>query len=91
MKKICLIVILCSIVSCATTYKNDHQYYLAIKAAMAKDQYAGAVAKIINMKKQFPDSPYLCELLPIEIAWRKDHSYDTESQEKFFLRNVKSE
>nr|BDT28440.1 hypothetical protein BHI3_19060 [Bacteriovorax sp. HI3] len=70
--------------SCSTIYKNEHQHYLGIKSAMAKDRYSLAVKEIMEFKDKYPESNYLCELLPIQIAWKKDRNMDASKEESEF-------
>jgi len=80
------LIIFVAFFSCASpyTYENEHQYYLGIRAAMAKDQYSLATARIIELEKDFSNSRYLCELYNIQIAWKNDQKLDVrEVEEKY--------
>ncbi|HXH75382.1 MAG TPA: hypothetical protein VNJ08_10485 [Bacteriovoracaceae bacterium] len=77
-------------VSCASTYENEHHHYLGIKGAMARDRYSVAVLDIIEFEKKYPNSKYLCELLPIHIAWRKDKDLEVKDIENRFHRKCES-
>lgn len=68
-------------ISCATTYENEHQHYLGIKGAMARDRYSVAALDILEFEKRYPNSDYLCELLPIHIAWKKDKNLNSKDIE----------
>lgn len=76
--------------SCASTYENEHQHYLGIKGAMAKDKYSVAVLDIIEFEKKYPNSKYLCELIPIHIAWRKDKDLDVKDIENRYHEKCES-
>lgn len=91
MKRIAIIlIILTFFVSCASTYENEDQHYLGIKGAMVKDRYSVAVLEIMKFKEKYPNSRYLCELLPIQIAWRKDKGLDISENEKEFNEKCNS-
>lgn len=49
---------------CATVPENDNISFLVIKGHLARNQNAIAAEKIVEFKKQYPSSFYLCELLP---------------------------
>lgn len=46
-----------------------------------------AVKEIMEFKDKYPESSYLCELLPIQIAWKKDRKMDASGEENEFKVN----